>query len=188
MTDPNNPNDVRPLRNVYRPANSAFKQLRRDIECLGHAWIEASKSKCVRAGVGAVATSADYRILVSGFNGTASGQPECCDVWTDAPTREQHREWSDKHEIHAEMNLAAFAAKLGISLEGSRLYCTKQPCWHCLKVWAQLKPSAIVYDELHSRNAQSQYEWGQFCRDQNINAYRIEGSRQHLLNILGGQI
>jgi dCMP deaminase len=35
--------------------------------------------------------------------------------------------------VHAELNAIAFAARKGIALEGSSLYCTDSPCLGCAK-------------------------------------------------------
>lgn len=59
--------------------------------------------------------------------------------------REQHHKWSDQHEIHAEMNAILFAAKNGISIDGTILYTTLFPCQHCLKNILQCGIIAIVY-------------------------------------------
>lgn len=147
-------------------------------DCIGmqHAWIEASRSKCARGLVGATATSSDGRILASGYNGTVEGEINCCDHFSHLsrrPTREEHRFWSDLFEVHAEMNLLAFAARHGIRLEGCTVYCTKQPCWQCLKALGQVGIARLVFDELHSRNAESKDEWYAFCQRRQIAVYQM---------------
>lgn len=59
--------------------------------------------------------------------------------------RQLHMDWSTKHEIHAEQNLIAEAARTGISLDGCYLYITLSPCIHCAKLLIALKPKAVYY-------------------------------------------
>lgn len=80
-------------------------------------------SKCGRKKVGALIVK-DNRIISTGYNGLASGSddsicsPKCtgCEV-----------------TIHAEMNAILFAAKNGVKLEGSTMYCNYSPCLNCAK-------------------------------------------------------
>ncbi len=55
-------------------------------------------STCIKYKVGCVLT-ADRRIVATGYNGSRCGEPHCCDV-----NPADHREWSRKHELHAEQN------------------------------------------------------------------------------------
>jgi len=63
--------------------------------------------------------------------------------------REHHHRWSDIHEIHAEMNAILFAAKTGISIEGSTIYTSIFPCQHCLKNILQSGIKRIVYNKMY---------------------------------------
>lgn len=145
-----------------------------DMVCMKHAYVEASRSHCARKGVGAIAATPDGRILCTGYNGTAAGEENCVDHFarlrgdSEMPGREEHRDWSDRHEIHAEMNLIIFAARHGIALMGCTLYCTLQPCWQCLKALGQLGIARLVHDQLHSRNADTDLEWLDYCRRRSI--------------------
>lgn len=48
---------------------------------------------------------------------------------------------------HAEMNGMALAARKGVVLEGSTLYCTSKPCAGCMGILANLNLAAIIYSE-----------------------------------------
>ena len=51
------------------------------------------------------------------------------------------------YEIHAEQNAIAFAAREGISTEGSVLYCTHLPCFSCAKIIISAGIRRVVYLE-----------------------------------------
>jgi len=95
---------------------------------------EISKmSKCVSHKVGVIIVK-DKRIISTGYNGTPSGFKNCNDVFKkDDFSRDEHHDFSEKFEIHAEMNAIIFAAKNGISIEGADVYTTLHPCNNCLK-------------------------------------------------------
>ena len=101
-----------------------------DITCL-----VAERSTCLRRKVGAIAVK-DKRILATGYNGAPAGVPHCLEVGC---LREQLGIPSgQRHEIcrglHAEQNVIIQAAVHGISLKGSEIYCTHQPCLICTKM------------------------------------------------------
>jgi dCMP deaminase len=91
----------------------------------------STASNCISKQVGAVLVK-DGRIISTGYNGTPKGYVNCCDYMINKE-RDTHHEWSLKYEIHAEMNAIIFAAREGISILGSTLYCTMEPCSECTK-------------------------------------------------------
>ncbi|MFR6453437.1 MAG: deoxycytidylate deaminase [Peptoniphilus lacrimalis] len=103
----------------------------------------AQRSTCDRAFVGCVLVNSDHRIVSTGYNGTASGNPHCIDVG--------HR-MKDGHciaTIHAEMNALLYCAKEGIPAKGSICYVTHFPCLNCTKALIQAGISAIYYHEAY---------------------------------------
>lgn len=103
----------------------------------------AQRSTCDRAFVGCVLVNGDHRIVSTGYNGTASGNPHCIDVG--------HR-MRDGHciaTIHAEMNALLYCAKEGIPAKGSICYVTHFPCLNCTKALIQAGISAIYYHEAY---------------------------------------
>lgn len=113
------------------------------------ALLTANQSKCVKYKVGAVAVK-DARIICQGYNGSPSGFENCSDKFfgqdlSDPNVRKSHREWSKSYEIHAEMNILAYCARKGISLEGSMFYVTHKPCDNCLKHLIQAGVSEVIY-------------------------------------------
>lgn len=113
----------------------------------------AEQSKCVSKGVGAMLVK-DNRIIAMGVNGTLPGEGNCCDVFdAEAFDKQAHREWSSKHELHAEMNCLLFASKHGISTDGCTMYVTLNPCATCLRSMVQAGVRKIIYLTSTSRHA-----------------------------------
>ena len=109
----------------------------------------AEESNCVKLKVGAVCVR-DNRIILQGYNGTISGFVNCCSMGWDLDSEDgkiQHHKWSSAFEIHAEMNILAYAARNGVSLSGTTLYCTHEPCNNCLKHLIQAGVKMVVYKE-----------------------------------------
>lgn len=130
----------------------------------------ANESKCVSIGVGAVIVK-DDRIISTGYNGTPSGSPNCCDVVGNSITREQHHEWSKSNEIHAELNAIIFAAKNGIAINGSTMYCTHNPCPDCAKAITQSGIVKVIYKEKWHRTAEG---WDDILLKNKIKVEKIE--------------
>ena len=108
----------------------------------------ASRSTCRRRAVGAILVR-DKRILATGYNGAPQGLPHCLDIGC---LREQEGVPSgERHElcraIHAEQNVIIQAARYGISIAGSTLYCTHHPCVICTKMLINAGVEAIYYQE-----------------------------------------
>ena len=105
----------------------------------------AGLSKCVSFQVGCLIIK-DRRVISCGYNGTPTGHVNCCDIFDrKAFSRKEHHNFADRYEIHAEMNALLFAAREGIVVSGSTLYCTLQPCQQCLKNVVQAGVVRIVY-------------------------------------------
>ncbi len=106
----------------------------------------ASRSTCLRRQVGAVIVK-DKNVLATGYNGTPSGITHCSETGC---LREQLKIPSgERHELcrglHAEQNVIVQAAKHGINIEGSTLYCTNSPCIICSKMIINAGIKEIVY-------------------------------------------
>ncbi|MBU1045057.1 MAG: dCMP deaminase family protein [Candidatus Omnitrophica bacterium] len=99
------------------------------------AQLVAKRSTCLRRQVGAVIVK-DKRILTTGYNGAPSGLEHC--EKTGCMREQMNIPSGERHELcralHAEMNAILQAAQYGISLQGSMVYCTNQPCIICAKM------------------------------------------------------
>lgn|SRR5690606_28385032 len=101
--------------------------------------LETSKlSRCVRKQVGAILVSSDYKnIIAFGFNGTASGDDNACEI--DGVTKPE--------VLHAETNAIAKVAQSTYSSTGSVMYLTLSPCFDCAKLIKQSGIARVVYLE-----------------------------------------
>lgn len=88
---------------------------------LGVARAVAKGSTCVRRQYGAVIVK-DDRIVSTGFNGSARGEPNCCDngeCWREANDIPHGEQYEKCKAIHAEMNAITSAKQ---SIAGATLY------------------------------------------------------------------
>lgn len=86
--------------------------------------------------IGAVIVK-DKRIMTTGYNGAPSGIKSCVEKG-ECLRRTMNVPSGTRAElcyaIHAEQNAILQAARLGLALMGSTLYCTHQPCVICSKM------------------------------------------------------
>ncbi|MEJ2470291.1 MAG: cytidine/deoxycytidylate deaminase family protein [Desulfuromonadales bacterium] len=108
----------------------------------------ARRSTCMRRHVGALLVK-DKNILATGYNGTPTGITHC-DV--TGCLREQLKVPSgERHELcrglHAEQNAIIQAARHGVNISDSTLYCTNSPCIICTKMLINAGIRQVVYLE-----------------------------------------
>ncbi len=99
----------------------------------------AERSTCIRHHVGALFVR-DKRVLVTGYNGANSNTKDCLEL--GCLRDELGIPSGEKHEIcravHAEQNGIIQAARDGISIKNSKVYCTLPPCSICAKMLGNL--------------------------------------------------
>lgn len=108
----------------------------------------AKRSTCIRRSVGAVLVK-DKRILATGYNGAPRGLKHCIDMGCmrqklNIPSGERHELC---RALHAEQNALIQASLYGISVAGSTLYSTNQPCVICAKMLINAGIKEIVIAE-----------------------------------------
>lgn len=108
----------------------------------------ARRSTCLRRQVGAVLVK-EKNILATGYNGTPSGITHCSEVGClrqklGVPSGERHELCRG---LHAEQNAIIQAAKHGVNIAGSTLFCTNSPCSICSKMLINAGIARIVYLE-----------------------------------------
>ena len=113
----------------------------------------ARRSTCLRRQVGAVMVK-DKNILATGYNGTPSGIKHC-DV--TGCLREQLMVPSgERHELcrglHAEQNAIIQAARHGVNISDSVLYCTDSPCIICTKMLINAGIRKVIYLQGYADN------------------------------------
>lgn len=99
----------------------------------------AHRATCDRGRSAAVFVR-DNDIIASGYVGSPPGFPHCDDVG---------HLWSEdgKHclrTLHAEQNAVIRAARTGVSLRDSVVYCTMEPCLNCAMTMISLGVYRIV--------------------------------------------
>ena len=108
----------------------------------------AQRATCLRRKVGAIAVK-DKRILSTGYNGAPAGVTDCLEKGClrqelGIPSGQRHEVCSG---LHAEQNTIIQAAIHGISLKGSAIYCTHQPCFICTKMLINCGITAVYFAE-----------------------------------------
>lgn len=95
------------------------------------------RATCKRLSVGCI-IARDNRIISSGYNGPLPSELHCdhniCNM-----------EMPCTKAVHAEQNAIMYAAKSGISLVGTILYCTHIPCEACAKLIVQAGVGGVTY-------------------------------------------
>jgi|SaaInlV_165m_DNA_1040744.scaffolds.fasta_scaffold65518_2 dCMP deaminase len=129
---------------MRKPWNEYFMDL---------AFMVATRSTCVRKKVGAVIINPEFKaIIATGYNGSLPLAPHCEDVGCHIV---------DGHcttTIHAETNAINQAAKMGVRLQNTAIYCTCKPCWNCFKNLIQSGVESIYFQEDYIDSNQKLYE------------------------------
>lgn len=120
---------------------------------LAIAFTIATRADCTRRQVGAVIVDPHHRIISTGYNGAAAGQPGCM---TDAAcprgrmTVEEHPSYIDGNQdftnciaVHAEANALLYAD--GMRTRGATFYCTDKPCVSCERLIAGAGIARVVW-------------------------------------------
>lgn len=98
--------------------------------------VAGKRSTCDRGRTSCVIVR-DKQILVTGYAGAPKGLPHCDDVGHQLKTvthEDGHLSTHCMRTIHAEQNALLQAAKLGVAIEGSTVYCNMTPCATCAKM------------------------------------------------------
>ncbi len=130
-------------------------------------------SKCQYLNVGCIITNEHGRIISTGVNGTSSGTVNCCEKTFE--TRDDHKDWTEKYEIHAEMNAILELARNSISFNKISIYSNVSPCWNCLKHLVGLSQTGkctiekIVFsNRYHRLSDQDIFDMMDYCEHRNI--------------------
>lgn len=124
------------------------------------AQLMAQRSRCTKHQVACIITK-DRRPIITGINGTPPGYLNCDEKFDDIPTNtkseeyklyaDDHHQWSNHNEQHAEQNAVAFSAKYGIPILDTVVYLTMTPCVDCAKLLAVSGIQELHYHETYDR-------------------------------------
>lgn len=126
---------------------------------MGTAYKFASLSYAKRKKVGAV-LSKNGRIIASGYNGTAPGEDNMCEIFcpecmkNNKISEDCHRcgGWgliTKPGVFHAEDNLLRFCEEEGIDTSDCDLHVTMAPCKACAGILISAKVKRVFYDEIY---------------------------------------
>jgi dCMP deaminase len=106
----------------------------------------AARATCDRGKSGCVVVR-DKRIICTGYVGSPSGMPHCDDVGHDFKQVIDDDGTARQHcvrTVHAEQNAIVQAARYGLPLEGTTIYCSMEPCRVCAMLIASSGVSRVV--------------------------------------------
>lgn len=118
----------------------------------------ASRATCDRGRSGCVIVK-DRQILVTGYVGSPRGLAHCDDVG-HLMKKVIHEDGSVTQHcvrtVHAEQNAITQAARRGIALEGSTLYCRMTPCRTCAMLIINCGIERVVCEKKYHAGAESE--------------------------------
>lgn len=118
---------------MKKQANTSYKRPSWDEYFIELANLVGTRGTCDRGRSGTVIVK-DKRILTTGYVGSPIGLPHCDEVGHQMHTVTHEDGTSSMHCIrtaHAEQNAINNAARSGVSLLGSTMYCKMVPCYKC---------------------------------------------------------
>jgi dCMP deaminase len=119
----------------------------------------ASRATCDRGKSGCVVVR-DKRIICTGYVGSPSGMPHCDEAGHEMRQMIDEDGTARSHcvrTVHAEQNAICQAARYGLSLAGTTLYCSMEPCRVCAMLIASSGITRVV--------ARRRYHAGQDTRE-----------------------
>ncbi|MFH0808101.1 MAG: cytidine/deoxycytidylate deaminase family protein [archaeon] len=122
--------------------------------------VVAKRATCDRGRTACVIVK-DKHILVTGYVGSAKGLPHCDEVghqMEDTIHEDGVKRGHCVRTSHAEQNAICQAAKLGISIDGSTVYCKLEPCPVCAKMIINCGIKRVVCEKRYQSGAQSLLE------------------------------
>jgi len=122
------------------------------------AQIIAKRATCDRGRSGCV-IARDRQLLVTGYVGSPVGLAHCDDVGHMMKKMIHEDNSISQHcvrTVHAEQNAICQAARLGISLMGSTLYCRMTPCRTCAMLIINCGIERVVCEKKYHAGAESE--------------------------------
>ena len=122
----------------------------------------SKRATCNRGRSGCVIVK-DRQILVSGYVGSPVGLPHCDEVGHQMKKMLHEDGAISEHcvrTVHAEQNAICQAAKRGIALEGSTLYCRMTPCRVCAMLIINCGIKRVVCEKKYHAGTESEEMFG----------------------------
>ncbi len=116
-----------------------------------------SRGTCDRSRSGCVIAK-DKRIISTGYIGSPPGIPHCDDVGHEMHTvinEDGTRSMHCVRTTHAEQNAIVQAARFGLALDGSTLYCKMTPCYTCAKLVITAGIKKVISEKDYHASKQS---------------------------------
>jgi dCMP deaminase len=138
----------------------------------------AARATCDRGRSGCVIVR-DHQILVTGYVGAPRGLPHCDEVGHQMKTMTHEDGHSTQHCVrsaHAEQNAIIQAAKTGMAIEHSTLYCRMTPCSTCAKMIINAGIKRIVCQKRYHAGSESEDMFRQVGIDL---SYVDEGTQEY---------
>jgi dCMP deaminase len=118
----------------------------------------SKRATCNRGRSGCVIVK-DRQILVSGYVGSPIGLPHCDEVGHQMKKVLHEDGYISEHcvrTVHAEQNAICQAAKRGIALDGSTLYCRMTPCRVCAMLIINCGIKRVVCEKKYHAGTESE--------------------------------
>ncbi len=118
----------------------------------------AKRATCDRGRSGCVIVR-EKQILVTGYVGSPKGLPHCDEVGHQMKTvthEDGHQTQHCVRTTHAEQNAIVQAAKNGVSINGSTLYCKMTPCAVCARLIITAGIVRIVCEKRYHAGGESE--------------------------------
>jgi len=107
-------------------------RLSKDDYYMGLALMTAARSTCLSRHVGAVIVDHDG-VISTGYNGPPRGLKHCAELGGCQRKKAKSGEGMDLcRAVHAELNAIIQAARTGVSLRNTSMYCIYSPCRSCM--------------------------------------------------------
>ena len=108
------------------------------------------RSHCIWLNV-AAAFYKGNKLLSIGYNGPPKGEPHCDEVGCAKMVNGKKLLGGSGlcRGAHAEANGITNAAAEGVSLKGTRVYCTYTPCYDCAKLLVNLGITELIYRKVY---------------------------------------
>lgn len=119
--------------------------------------VVGTRATCDRGRSGCVAVR-DRQILATGYVGAPRGIEDCDTVGHEMHTVEHPNKTKTQHCIrgtHAEQNVIAQAARVGVRLDGATLYVHMTPCYACAKMIINAGITRVVAAKDYHASARS---------------------------------